>query len=278
MITWNRGVVAAALFVASLSPPFDAHAAKIKIITGLVGSQDNKSRELTALSPDAANQVATQDLLSILTPTGTFTLDRSRNVEGMTFVSPPYQTRYRYVCREDRVTLRYQFENQYDAAGTWLSNQRQPVGVQAQPTYHIEQLPVPGFTPGTSYRTTICDERHPGVTATWFAAPSDNDAVRAANLFRMAVDEVNAGRLMPEFCDPHGTITCVQWILSLDDPSKIKSVEPCAPTTADDACYVISFDSVDVTITGTIPSNSSEPITPTAIKSIRVEDVITISG
>ena len=277
MIIWNRRVAAAALFVASLFTPFEGHAVKIKIVSGLSGGQDSKSRELTALSPTAANQVATQDLLSLLEPTGKFTLDNSRNVEGMTFITPPYQTQYRYVCREDRVTLRYQFENRYDAAGTWLDNQRQPVGVEAQPTYHIEQLPVPGFTPGTSYAATICDARHPGTTATWFAAPSDNDAVRAANLFRMAIDEVKAGRLTPEFCDPHGTNTCVEWILSLNDPSKIKSVEPCAPSTGDDACYVISFDAVDVTITGTIPSNSSQPITPTAIKSIRVDDVIIIS-
>jgi hypothetical protein len=278
MITWNRRVVAVVLFVAPLVTPLAADAAKIRLVSGLIGGQDSKSRELLALPPAMADQLARRELLSVLQSTGTLVLDKSRNVEGITFITQPYTTRYRYVCRADRVTLRYQFENRYDAADKWLDNQRQPVGVESQPAYHIEQLPVPVATPGTSYAATICNARHPSTAATWFAAPSDNDAVRAANLFRMAVDEVKAGRLTPEFCDPHGTDTCTQRLLSLDDPSKIKSVEPCEPNTGDNACYVVSFDSVDVTITGTILGNRSEPIIPTVIKSIRVDDVITISG
>ena len=265
MTIWERHALLAALLGASFLTPFTADATKVKIVSGLVGGQDSKSKELLALSPGAADQVARRDLLSLLHSTGKFTLDNSRNVDGMTFITEPYPTEYRYVCREDRVTLRYHSDNQ-----------RQPMGVDAQPAYHIEQLPVPGFMPGTSYRATVCDARHPDAAAAWFAARSDTDAVRAANMFRMAEDEVKARRLTPGPCDPHGADTCRQWILSLDDPSKIESVEPCAPTTGNDACYVISFDSIDVTVTGTIPSNTSEPITPTAITSIRVDTVETL--
>ncbi len=154
--------------------------------------------------------------------------------------------------------------------------ERKAAGVEAQPVYHIEQLPVPGFMPGTSYPTTACDERHQGAPATWFAAPTDTDAARAANLFRMAEDQVKAGRLAPGPCDPHGTDTCRQWILSLDDLSKIESVQPCAPSTGDDACYIISFGSVELTIAGKIPSNSSEPIVPTDVTSIRADTITTV--
>ncbi|MGH6877484.1 MAG: hypothetical protein ACREHV_08925 [Rhizomicrobium sp.] len=215
----------AALLSASLLMPLAADATKVRLVSGLTGTQDSKSKELLALSPAVADQVARRDLLSVLQSTGKFTLDNSRNVEGMTFTTVPYQTAYRYVCREDRVTLRYQFEARYNEAGVWLDNQRQPAGVEAQPAYHIEQLPVPGFEPGTSYRATVCDARNPGPTASWFAAQSDRDAVRAANMFRMAEDEVKAGRLTPGPCDPHGADTCRQWILSLDDLSKVESVE-----------------------------------------------------
>jgi hypothetical protein len=276
MFISNRHVVAAALFGASLFAQFGAHAAHVRIVSGLSGGQDSKSKQLLALSPAAANQVATRDLLSVLKPSGKFTLDNGRNVEGMTFVTPPYQTNYRYVCREDRVTLQYKLEDRFDKAGTWLDNQRQPVGVEAQQVYHIEQLPVPGFIPGSSYRATVCDVRHPGAAAPWFAAPSVTDAIRAANMFRMAEDKVKAGRLTPGPCDSHGTDTCRQWVLSLDDPSKIKSVEPCA-TRRNDACYIISFDAVDITVTGKIPRSEPEPITPTAITSIRADTVVTIS-
>jgi hypothetical protein len=151
------------------------------------------------------------------------------------------------------------------------------VGVEAQPAFHIEQLPVPGFIPGTSYQATACNERHPGESETWFAAPSDKDAVRAANMFRLAEDEVKAGRLPPGPCDQHGALTCRQWLVLLDDPSKIGSVEPCATRGDDDACYVVSFDSADVTITGKISLNDMEAITPAAITSIRVDNVIVVA-
>ena len=274
---WNRHLVAAALFGAALITPFDAQAEHTKVVSGLIGGQDRKSKELLSLSPDAANRTAIHDLLSVLKPAGKFTLDNSRNVEGMIFVTPPYQTFAGKICREDRIALQYRIVGQYDAMGAWLNDQRQPVGVEAQQTYHIEQLPIPGFVPGASYAGAICDANHPGTAATWFTAPSAIDAIRAANLFRMAEDEVKAGRLTPRPCDPHGTEPCRDWVLSLDDPSKIKSIEPCATNGGGDACYTISFDAVDLTITGTILRSKFEPVTPTAITSIRVDTVTTIS-
>jgi len=278
MMVLERRAASAALSSALLLVPVAAEATKIKTVSGLSGAQDSRSRDMLTSSPEAGDRMGRRDLLSILQSPGKLMLDNSRNVEGMAFVTQPYWTGYRYVCREDRVTLRYQLQDRFDGAGAWLSDERQPVGVEAQPIYHIAQLPVPGFAPdGTSHPVTECDARQPGAGAAWFAAPSDMEAVRAANMFRMAEDEVKAGRLTPGPCDPYEMGTCRQWFLSLDDPSKIQSVESCAPGTGDDACYVISFDSVDVTITGTIPRKAWEPITPSAITSIRVDTVLTFS-
>ena len=275
MSIWNRRVVAVALFGSALFTRFDAQAEHVRVVSGLMGGQDSKSKELLKLSPAQADQVATRDLLSILKPTGKFTLDNSRNVESMTFITLPYQSDYPYVCREDRVTLQYQIEAQFDSAGGWLGDQRQPVGVETEQSYHIEKLPVPGFIPGSSYPEPVCDARQPDAAATWFAAPSAIDAVRAANMFRMAEDEVKAGRLKPGPCDSHGTDTCRQWVLSLDNVSKIRSVAPCA-TGQEGACYVISFDGVDITVAGTIPKAVRESITPTSITSVRADAVVTI--
>jgi hypothetical protein len=277
MFIWNRKIVSIALIGASLVIPLKAYAVHVKIVSGLVGGQDSNSKKLLSLSPDAASQIASHDLLALLKPTGKFTFDNSRNVEGMTFVTPPYQTFYGRICRQDRVTLRYQFENRYDGTGKWLDFQSQPVGVEAQPTFHIERLPVPGFAPGASYPGTICDSNHPDATATWFSAPNAADAVRAANMFRMAEDEVKAGRLTPRPCDPHHGETCREWMLSLDDPSKINSIGLCASSTSDSACYVISFDDVDITISGTVSKAEPMGITPAAITSVRVDTVETIS-
>ena len=276
-VFWNSSVLAAFLLGASLFMPLEVQAGKLRVVPGLFGAQDSKSKQLLALSPVEAGQVATQELLSILKPADKFTLDYGRNVEGMAFVTQPYGTTYPYVCRQDRVTLRYQYQDRFDATGKWQDGQRRPVGVEAQATFHIEQLPVPGFVPGTSYPTTICDSLHPGASARWIAAPRDMDVVLAANMFRMAEDAVKAGRLMPGPCDPHGATTCRQWLLSLNDPSKIESVEPCATGRGGSACYVVSFGTVDVTIIGKISRNDMEAITPAAITSVRVDDVMTVS-
>jgi len=147
MTIWKRRLVAAALFSVSFMP-FAVNATKVRMVSGLVGAQDSTSMELLALSPTAASQVATRDLLSVLKPTGRFTTDNSRNVEGATFITQPYQTMYRYLCREDRVTRRYTLTSRFKTDGAWLDYAQQPAGVEAQPLYHIEQLPVPGFIPG----------------------------------------------------------------------------------------------------------------------------------
>ncbi|MES1156860.1 MAG: hypothetical protein ABUL73_03675 [Alphaproteobacteria bacterium] len=254
-------VVAAALFGASLFTPFDAHARHFRILPGLMGEQDARSKELLALSPADANQVAAHDLLSVLKPTGAFTADLSHNVEGMTFLTQPYQTNYADVCRKDRVTLRYR-------------TAAQPEGVDAQPMYHIWRLPVPGFLPGASY--PVCDARNVDASAAWFAAPSDTDAARAANMFRMAEEEVRNGHLTPGPCDPHGTGTCAQWALSLDDPSKIQSVERCGASRESEVCYLISFDQADITIEATLSTNTPGQITPSAITSMRIDEVDTV--
>jgi len=276
MTSNNLRVAAVALLATSLCTPFEAHATKLKIISGLQGAQDGKSKELLALSPTAASQVATQDLLLVLKPTGKFNVDNSGNVEGMRFVTPPYWTTYPYVCRQDRVTLRYELEDKHDAAGKWTGFEARPVGVEAQATYHIEQLPIPGFVPGTSYPMTKCDAQHPDASATWFVAPSDRQAVLAANLFRMAVEDVKAERITPKPCDPQQTATCRQWLLAQDGLPKFDSVEPCETQPRDGVCYVVSFDNIDVTITGKISRDDMEAITPAAITSIRVDNVTVV--
>jgi len=268
--------MAASLLGASILISFEVQAEKTRYVSGLIGAQDAESRKLLALSPTEADRVATQHLLSIIKPAGKFRQDNSRNVDGMTFVTQPYSTTYPYVCRQDRVTLRYQYQGRFDAAGKWLGEARQPVGIDAQATFHISQLPVPGFIPGTSYVMPACNALHPDASARWIAAPSDADVIRAANMFRMAEDEVSAGRLTPGPCDAHGTLNCRQWVLSLDDPSKINSVEPCANGSDGSVCYVVSFASIDVTIIGKISRDDAEAITPAAITSIRVDNVVTV--
>jgi hypothetical protein len=276
IVRCDKRLMAACLLGASLFTPSPGEAEKTKYVSGLIGGQDAQSKEWLALSPSKVDQLARRQLLSILKSTGAFTQDNSRNVEGTTFVTQPYATTYPYVCRQDRVTLQYQYQGKFDGKGKWLNDERRPVGVEAQATFHIAQLPVPGFIPGTSYPATVCDALHPGPSARWIATPRDTDAILAANMFRMAEDNVKAGRLVPGPCDQHGALTCREWLLSLDNPSKINSVAPCTETIKDSVCYVVSFDSVDVTIIGERSRDDVERITPAAVTSIRIDNVVTI--
>lgn len=276
MSVWNQLVAAAAICGTMLFAQFDAQAEHLRIVNGLIGAQDRESKKLLALPPTAANQAATRDLLSILKPTGAFTVDNSHNVEGMTFVTSASQTTYPYVCRRDRLTLQYSSNGRFDKVGKWLDDRRQPVSVEVEHTYHIDQLPVPGFIPGSSFSMPICDARRPEATAAWFAAPNTEDAIRAANMFRMAEDEIKAGKLEPGPCDPHGAISCREWVLSLNDPSKITSIAPCTAK-QDEVCYVVSLNGVDMTVAGTMAMDDAERITPKAITSVGVDTVLVIS-
>jgi hypothetical protein len=53
-------------------------------------------------------------------------------------------------------------------------------------------------------------------------------------------------------------------------------VEPCTATNKDSVCYVVSFDSVDVAIIGEKSRDDVERITPAAVTSIRIDNVVTI--
>ena len=199
----------------------------------IFGATDATSRRLAALPPQAADRVARRDLLSTLQPADRFKLEPPGhrgwgNVESTTFTTWPYSTEYPYVCREDRITLGYRLGSRYSSSGAYVANSRRPEGIASQPTFHIEQLPVPDFMPGTSHQATICDAWHPSRRAAWIAAMNATEAVRAANLFRMAEDKDRAKTLAAGPCDRNGPDACRQWILSLDDPARITSVEPCA--------------------------------------------------
>jgi hypothetical protein len=275
VVPWNKGLAAACL-LGALCLPSGVQAEKAKFVSGLVGAQDTQSKEWLALSPAEADQLATRQLFSLLKPVGRFTQDDSHNVEGMTFLTQPYSTDFPYVCRQDRVTLEYRNRFKFDAAGKRPTDDRRPFGVEAQATFHIAQLPVQ-IVSGKPYSFAACDASHLGASAKWIAAPRDIDAIVAANMFRMAVDNAKAGRPMPESCDQNGPV-CDKWLVSLDDLSKVVSVEPCAASDGDSACYVISFDGVDVTITGKMSPDDNMRITPAEIISVRIDNVFIVKG
>src|SRR5947199_2857748 len=58
MFNWSRRAIAVALFSASLFASFEARATHVKIVSGLIGGQDDESKRLLALPPAEADQAA----------------------------------------------------------------------------------------------------------------------------------------------------------------------------------------------------------------------------
>jgi hypothetical protein len=253
MKVWTLGETAVAL------------AAALTVVAALaaaypVAPQNSQSKALLALPAAEADRVRRRDLLAALQPGGEFLTDLNRNVYGMTFVTWPY-SEGSFVCREDRLTLRYGRE---DVSG-------KPQQIETQALFYVNSEPSLSATD----RIVACDKRHPGPNAHWMEAPTGYDAYRAAYVFRKAEKEVAAGELKPELCGRPGPDACREWIVSLNDPSKINAVDTCAPGADDDFCYVISFDDNQLTIRGTM-SDVHHQKESTTVRSIKVEEVLTI--
>jgi hypothetical protein len=220
--------------------------------------QDSKSKALLALPPDEADQVRRRDLLSDLQPVGQFLTDLNGNVDGMTFVTWPYLADFPFVCREDSITLQYGHAD----------FSKEPRQIEARALFYVDGDPSIGGRYGAWQG---CDKRHPGPKANWFTAPTALDAVQASQIFRKAETDVASGSLKPAPCDRASPDACRQWILSLNDPTKIDAVDGCASSPGADVCYVISIGDERLTIGATISAGRTEP---TAITSIKVEEVV----
>jgi len=101
MTASNQWTPSAVLLIALVLSPVAAEAEKVKNVSGLSGVQDGDSKQMLSLSPEAMDQVGRRDLLSVLKSPGKLILDNSRNVEGVTFTTQPYEIGYPYVCRGD---------------------------------------------------------------------------------------------------------------------------------------------------------------------------------
>jgi len=254
-------LVLLALALLAVAPPM-THAYLV------VAHRDPISRKLERLPPKTRDRIARHDLLSVLGPASEYGRRIFSNDLTTSFVTLPYQTEYS-LCREDRVTLTYGEVPLHDVAGKVVSWKPRPQGVESEPLFHVGQLPV-SLPPDAS---TVCDAHHLDRNGTWFRAVNAWTAARGANVFHMAEDQLRSGSLAPERCERGGQDACRQWILSLNDFSKVDAISPC-PADDDDkaACYVISLQSgEEVTIVARMPGAGALDIAPNSVASVKVD-------
>jgi hypothetical protein len=236
-----------------------------------------------ALSPHDAGQTAQRDLLSILQPTGKFGRGMFRTVHGIDFTTRPYGTEFQGVCQMDNLTLRYgpvPPDPKIRTAKPAMEDMpRRPYGIDAQAVFHIDMLPAGTLLEdaGGVWQAS-CDPSRLGDDAHWFRAKNATDAVRAANMFRMAENEVKSGAIRPEPCpDVFKGQTCRQAILAVEDLAKLNDVEACdaAPGRA---CFRLTLDAgmTELTIIATLNGDGGN-VTPTAITAIEVRQYVVVT-
>lgn len=271
-------VVALAIVIAAASlilPAAPAHA------------QGNRtSRQMSALSPDMANRVSQEDLLSVLEPSGKIRLTGSPRRTNL--VTKPYGTEFEGVCRRDLVSLLYAPAK----AGVPSASARlRPYGIETTPMFRIVHLPkiVPGlddlYQPLVAQpacqdverqwrkrrRAEGAEDDETTYGPLWFTAPDVVHAVRAGFAVDLALAQVRAGTLKPEPCPDVERFgrTCLGQILATD-LEDIYAVESC-DATAGSVCYKVFFMDASAMLRIRALVDDGK-IVPKAILSIAVEE------
>ena len=235
---------------------------------GSASAQDLSSRERRALSAREADKVARRDLLSILLPTGKNERGMLRRMGGTTFLTRPYATSFRGLCRQDMLTLLYgatASDDRYEDAPL------RPYAVEARPVYRVASRTFDaaprsekfGREPFDSGCASISDKDD------WFFAEDDLLAATGVMVAQAADKRLVDGTLEPSCKD---TTPCVDLARQVLAPQDMGNVDTC-PAPDGERCFDIGNGTVTIRVKG----SGELPIDPATIKSIEVAQVIVVT-
>lgn len=247
--------------------------------------------EMQRLSPDTANRVSQEDLLSVLEPGGKIALG-THSPPRTKLTTKSYGTQFDGVCRRDVLALLYAPAKAGDSP--WSAPLR-PYGIEAMPMFRIVHLPkiAPGLDDFSSPLVAQPDCKDvegqwrkrklaEGVEKDmldfgpeWFTAPDAAHAVQAGFAVDMALAQVKAGTLKPEPCPDVERFgrTCIGQILGTG-LTDIYAVETC-PAPTGSVCYAVYFMHASAVLTIKALVDDGK-IVPNRILSIAVEDFVCI--
>jgi hypothetical protein len=250
--------------VIALAPPTAISAAQDSLTTS----------QMINLPPAAANKTVRKDLLSLFQPVQRISPGMRVRLQGVQFLTHPYGTEFKGLCRRDELDLNYA---PTDQAAKPAVQPLRPYGIDAAPAFHVTRLPSRGVARGDGSELVwnkACKQLEGDDDALWFGADTAFHAAQGANFLQVAVDRVKAGTLKAGACSGRlnsEKTTCDQVIVEVGDLAKIDQITVC-PSTPELACYAIDLDgSTRLTIIGRV---AEEELVPTAIVSIAVERYI----
>ena len=209
--------------------------------------EDMTSRQLEALSPQAATRQAHKDLLSILNPVRKYQRGMFVGVHAISTTTRAHGTEFEGLCSRDGVTVWYAPTE----AGRQTRNSKvRPYKVTATPWFAFVAMPLRAPVLSHSVWQDRCSALGADDRTEWFAARDAETAVRGALLFQAALDAVRAGTIAPK-CDA-GQLDakgCAAWILEGRIATKPGGVTQCAHDQATE-CLVLGANSdFELTIT-----------------------------
>lgn len=238
------------------------------------------SRDLLALSGHDADRRAQHDLLSLFERSGRYDSGRWYRVHRHSLTTRPYGTTFQGVCRKDSLALDYaparsvtDGDPDHERRGPSLQDvPLEPYGFDTVALFHIDRLPVGQGVERSEIPAwqSSCDPDRLDDKTSWFAAPDTQEAVLAANLFRMAEDQVRAGTLTPSCANT----SCAKAVLALDDLAKLQDVKGCT-VNATEPCVILHLNSdTQLVIRGRM--DGGQTVTPSAVTSIEMEQYIVL--
>jgi hypothetical protein len=237
-------------------------------LAGAAGAADQASNAKTGwtnVPSKAASAKVKRDLQTLIGPTATWEHQSSTYEWGFWTSTIPQSTGIAGLCFRDELMLDYAVTVPNDDVGPQPA---QPIGLTARRTYHVIDGPVADWGKSSVGDRRLwmaeCRKLQSDDSADWFPERRAIEAVKAANLVRVAVAELQAGRLQPERCsiasypDP-----CKAIILQGAKGLRIVGVRHDCSSELEQECYAVDLDGsgslIELTIVAAFDEDTAVP-------------------
>ena len=245
--------------------------AAVTFLTATASAQDLSTRDRQALSAKEADRVARRDLLSILQPAGRNERGNLRRMLSAGFLTKPYATAYRGLCRKDMLTVSY---------GTTATDDRyedaplRPYGLELSALFRVTSRDFRVERRSEKFGPEPFEDACSSTSAadTWFFADNENVAAVGYAVVMAADKALVDGTLKPATCEwTSDCTTAARETLRSPGPDGI--VMCLAPK--GERCFEVIGRGAIVWIR--VDDVGNTPIAPGSIKSLDVEQNIIVT-
>lgn len=245
--------------------------------TSAISEDLRTTREMTNLSPSAADRAVRSDLLSVLRPLpGRLSTGMRVRLGDVVLSTRPYGTYFPGLCQQDELWLKYA---PTDLTAKARDQPLQAFGIEARAMFHALRPLGPEEEDAKSKLrvwSEECDRVADDKEANWFEAKDATEAAEAVNLLLAAVAAIRAETLKPKNCNlfPTNHRSCTQTALDEGNIHNIEEVETCSSEDGFE-CYGIDVD--DETRLIIVARYRADPAETVSLASVSVVQYIVVT-